>query len=180
MAAGAPRPRWYATLPPFFTLQPVRDTRTRQMKMWASWILDYCKAEGIQVLDVVEQADSALFHNRELDRRLSVDDAKTVVQEGLVDRGLGEWVGDGRLRIHWRTVDEWGDLLLAYVRTAGLDTSVCTVHELLHGDETAETEFHGMDRDVFMHVLEHLQDTRDACVVMPADDEAMTGVKFTL
>ncbi|KAM1404909.1 hypothetical protein ACFX2I_013351 [Malus domestica] len=33
--------------PPYFTLQPVRETRKKQIQLWNNLILDYCKTHSI-------------------------------------------------------------------------------------------------------------------------------------
>ncbi|KAB1200110.1 Vacuolar protein sorting-associated protein 25 [Morella rubra] len=37
--------------PPYFTLQPVRDTRDKQVQLWKDLILDYCRTQKLFVID---------------------------------------------------------------------------------------------------------------------------------
>lgn len=45
----------------FFSLQPVRDTREKQVQLWKELILDYCKTQKIFVIGLEE--DFPLFSN---------------------------------------------------------------------------------------------------------------------
>ena len=45
----------------FVSLQPVRDTREKQVQLWKDLILDYCKTQKIFVIGLEE--DFALFSN---------------------------------------------------------------------------------------------------------------------
>jgi ESCRT-II complex subunit VPS25 len=45
----------------FFSLQPVRDTREKQVQLWKELILDYCRTQKIFVIGLEE--DFPLFSN---------------------------------------------------------------------------------------------------------------------
>lgn len=45
----------------FISLQPVRDTRDKQIQLWKELILDYCKTQKIFVINLEE--DFPLFSN---------------------------------------------------------------------------------------------------------------------
>ncbi|XP_050263450.1 mitogen-activated protein kinase 20-like isoform X2 [Quercus robur] len=47
--------------PPYFILQPVRDTREKQVQCWKDLILDYCRTQKIFVIGLEE--DFLLFSN---------------------------------------------------------------------------------------------------------------------
>lgn len=49
----------------YFSLQPVRDTREKQIQLWKELILDYCKAQKIFLINVEE--DFPLFSNSAID-----------------------------------------------------------------------------------------------------------------
>lgn len=49
-ASGWEYPDYYNN-PPFFTLQPVAETRQRQLSMWIDLIRDYCKAHKVFIMD---------------------------------------------------------------------------------------------------------------------------------
>jgi len=97
----------------------------------------------------------------------------------LVSEGRGEWLDKGKTRclVLWRKVDEWGGVVLAWVRDNALDEGVVTIDEIINGDDTVGTDLHGIDRELLMRVLEHLEGKGAAKVFRgsSSDDE---GVKF--
>ena len=54
---------WQYTFPPFFTIQPNSDTRSKQVNAWCDLVLEYFKATKNYVLDVNEAQTSPLFCN---------------------------------------------------------------------------------------------------------------------
>jgi len=64
MASYQP-PAWYS-FPPYFTLQPVRETRERQLALWREFIVEYCRAHRTFVVSVDE--DTPLFVNGAINR----------------------------------------------------------------------------------------------------------------
>ncbi|KAI0459113.1 ESCRT-II complex subunit-domain-containing protein [Xylaria acuta] len=67
------------SFPPFFTRQSNANTRFSQDSKWASLILSYCAHHRIYKLGLTSPAAEALFHNRRLDKRLSLADAREVL-----------------------------------------------------------------------------------------------------
>ncbi|XP_029128919.1 uncharacterized protein LOC114916425 [Cajanus cajan] len=56
--------------PPYFTLQPVRDTREKQIQLWKELILDYCKTQKIFVIGLEEEFP--LFTNHVIESKLKI------------------------------------------------------------------------------------------------------------
>jgi len=54
--------------PPYFTLQPVADSRAKQISWWKDLILKYCKQCKVHVLSADEDDDSPLFWNKSIQR----------------------------------------------------------------------------------------------------------------
>ena len=71
-AGGAPAalesPPHFA-YPPFFTLQPVEQTRARQLSMWTELVLAYCAHARLFVVDA-DAPPQELFANAALPRKL--------------------------------------------------------------------------------------------------------------
>ncbi|KAG2301937.1 hypothetical protein Bca52824_030588 [Brassica carinata] len=65
-------------------LQPVRDTREKQIQLWKELILDYCKSQKVFLIGV---EDSPLFSNSAIDRTLKTS--------AIVGEGLAEWLDKG-------------------------------------------------------------------------------------
>ena len=87
---------------PFFTLQPVSETRDKQLKMWRELVLSYHEHHGLYTLSTATR--DALFRNPEIDRFLSSDAVDAVIAALLSHRDA-EWE-DAETRttllIYWR------------------------------------------------------------------------------
>ncbi|KAK2990093.1 hypothetical protein RJ640_017764 [Escallonia rubra] len=146
--------------PPYFTLQPVRETRDKQVQLWKEMILDYCRTQRIYVIGLEE--DFPLFTNHAIERR-------------------AEWMDKSHRKclILWHRVQDWADLILHFVKENGLEDSVMTVEEIRSGTESRGTELHGMDRTVLMRALKLLEHKGKLAIFKgtSADDE---GVKFSV
>ncbi|XP_077997606.1 vacuolar protein-sorting-associated protein 25-like [Glandiceps talaboti] len=167
---------WQYKFPPFFTLQPNLETRQKQLQAWCSLVLSYHKHKKIFSLDVTEAQSSPLFHNTQIDRKLPVD-AVHIVLEELRKKGNLEWADKSRRRclIMWRTPEEWGSLLYQWASTNGLLNTVCTLYELVSGDDTSKEEFHGLDMMLLKRSLKTLEAQRKAELISFDGNE---GVKF--
>ena len=80
--------------PPFFTLQPNLTTRASQMHSWSLLIQAYCRHQRAFSLSLIDAVNSPLFHNRTLNRRLTLRDARTVVSWMVSEEGgqRAEWI----------------------------------------------------------------------------------------
>ncbi|XP_004300186.1 PREDICTED: vacuolar protein sorting-associated protein 25 [Fragaria vesca subsp. vesca] len=164
--------------PPYFTLQPVRDTREKQIQLWKDLILDYCRTQKIFVIALEE--DFPLFSNPAIERSLS-HEAREAFLSILVSDGRAEWL-DKRHRkclILWHRIQEWANIILNFVKEYGLEDSVMTVEEIRSGIESRGTELHGIDRTILMRALKLLEQKGKLAIFKgtTADDE---GVKFSI
>ena len=53
-------------MPPSFTIQPVLNTRKKQMQLWIDLILDYSKAHKTYEYDITEATKSPIFNNTKI------------------------------------------------------------------------------------------------------------------
>lgn len=60
-------PAFYSQ-PPFFTLQPVQNTRVKQTKLWCDLIISYFQFFGLQELNLDATDTMALFNNKDIQR----------------------------------------------------------------------------------------------------------------
>jgi ESCRT-II complex subunit VPS25 len=98
-AAAFQFPEFYS-FPPFFTLQPVKATRAKQLNLWRDLILNWHK---YHVEYIMTTANVPLFCNAEIERTLSPEGQRAVI-ELLLESGHGEWedaTRQSRLRIMW-------------------------------------------------------------------------------
>ncbi|ESO99815.1 hypothetical protein LOTGIDRAFT_226114 [Lottia gigantea] len=165
---------WQYKFPPFFTIQPNLETRKKQIEAWCTLILDYQKYLKSYSLDVKEAQNSPLFYNKSISRRLHEDGIYTILGE-LQKKGHIEWKDKGRKEclIMWRTPEEWGKLIYNWADSKGLLNTVCTMYEISNGDDSADTDFHGIESWLLLRALKSLQ-LEGKCEVMAGNE----GVKF--
>ena len=173
MAEGEEFP-WQHSFPPFYTLQPNLETRKKQLDAWRSIVLDYCQRKGLTSLDLREAAQSELFNNSSIQRRLS-DEALREVFNELEAKGNVEWTDKARTRcnVYWRSPDEWGSLIYAHIKSKGQTNAICTLYELTEGTDAVGQPFYGLDESVLIKSLKTLEAQKKAEVF--GNNE---GVKF--
>ncbi|KAJ8555195.1 hypothetical protein K7X08_012691 [Anisodus acutangulus] len=164
--------------PPYFTLQPVRETREKQIQLWKELIIDFCRTQKIFVIGLEE--DFPLFSNPAIERSLS-HEATMAFLSALVSDSRAEWMDKGHRKclVLWHRIQDWADLIVNFVKEYGLEDSVMTVEEIRSGTESRGTELQGMDRTVLMQALKLLEHKGKLAIFKgsSADDE---GVKFSL
>ncbi|XP_044349292.1 vacuolar protein sorting-associated protein 25 isoform X1 [Triticum aestivum] len=166
--------------PPYFTLQPVRETREKQVQLWKELILDYCRSQKMYIISLEE--DFPLFSNPKIERSLSYE-AKEVFLAALVSEdqtaGRAEWIDKSHKKclILWLRIQDWANYILDFVKENGLE--VTTIEDIRSGIETHGTELAGIDRGVLMRALRLLEQKGKAVIFKgsSADDE---GVKFSV
>ncbi|KAI1616667.1 WNK lysine deficient protein kinase [Exophiala viscosa] len=171
-------PRSY-NFPPFFSPQPNALTLQAQLKKWSLFLQRYCKHHHIFKLTIIEALDTPLFHNSTLKKRLSLKDAKAVIDYMASKEGdeRAEWLGSEKSEawIWWRKPEEWATLIATWVEDTGQKGTVLTLYELVEGEATEKQEFHGLDMDVLRKSLNTLVKKGKAQVFGTGDQQ---GVKF--
>ncbi|KAF4214940.1 hypothetical protein CNMCM8980_008831 [Aspergillus fumigatiaffinis] len=172
------------SFPPFFTPQPNSTTRLSQLQKWSSLIQSWCRHHRIYRLSLIEAIESPLFHNATLRKRLTLSEARAVLdwmakseEEGGGGR-RAEWIDGGSKSvawIWWRRPEEWAGIVADWVEATGQKNVVLTVYELLEGEATMSQEWHGMDADVMLKSLNVLVKRGKAQVF---GSEGQEGVKF--
>ena len=74
MSAFAPPEFW--SFRPFFTIQPVTETREKQLKLWKDLILQYCLQNKCYK---IVPSQFPFFKNPAIDRELSADAINTII-----------------------------------------------------------------------------------------------------
>eukprot|EP00043_Microstomoeca_roanoka_P001048 m.30621 g.30621 ORF g.30621 m.30621 type:complete len:181 (-) comp10625_c0_seq1:167-709(-) len=170
---------WQYNFPPFFTLQPNDETRTKQLEGWKQLVVAFTKQHKLNRLVLSECASMELFHNKQLNRTLSSDGIVAVL-DYLQQSGHAEWKDSSKTEcaIFWRSPKEWGDIIYKWAVDTGNTDTVCTFFELLEGETGEGQAFYNMDRHVFRRALEQLQKEGKAEVFSTDDDDSADGVKF--
>eukprot|EP00249_Psilotum_nudum_P009621 c22049_g1_i1 orf=550-1113(-) len=168
---------YFYNYPPYFTLQPVHDTRNKQIQLWKELILKYCKYHKVFIIDLEE--DFPLFVNTSIDRKLS-HEARAMFLGALVAEGRAEWIDKGHRKclILWRKIQDWADIILLFVHEHGMEDGVMTLEELCFGDETHGTELAGIDRTVLIRSLKLLEQRGKATMFKGSSGDD-NGVKFS-
>jgi ESCRT-II complex subunit VPS25 len=152
-----PFPREYS-FPPFFTRQTNLTTHHAQLIKWAALVLAYCRHHRLFKLSLSSAISDPLatstttatttdthtdttdlFYNRQLNRRLSLADAREVLdflrRDGRAEPVDGTTTGDV-VWVYWRTPEEWAGLVEAWVDETAQRGGVLTLYELREGDAT--------------------------------------------
>jgi ESCRT-II complex subunit VPS25 len=161
--------------PPMFTIQPVEQTRLKQMESWRDILIKWVKHTKKASIDVNK---CEIFENTAINRKLSEKD-RVEVLDYLVGKGNGDWVDDTKSRclVFWNSLGEWAKLVYDWASTYGQVGNVFTLYDLVEGEETEGAEFHGLDKHVFYRVIAALQE-RGLCQVYASSNMEETGVKF--
>lgn len=166
---------YFYNYPPYFTLQPVKDTREKQIQLWKELILKYCKHRKCFLVDLEE--DFPLFENASIQRKLTFE-AREQFLGALIADGRAEWLDKNHRKclILWRRIQDWADLLVDFVRENGIE--LMTLEEIISGDETHGTELAGIDRGVLIRAIKILEQRGRAAMFKGSstDDD---GVKFS-
>ncbi|KAF3071506.1 Vacuolar protein-sorting-associated protein 25 [Trichoderma lentiforme] len=190
-----PFPREYF-FPAFFTRQTNITIHHAQLTKWSALILAYARHHRLFRITISAAAESDLFFNRGIDRRLSPPDIREVLDfmrkdgraeflrpDGAADASSSSAsaaaaAGGDVVFLYWRKPEEWAALVEAFVEETAQKGSVLTVYELTEGENTRGTdmaEFHGMDNQVLMKALNILVKRGKAQIF---GSEESLGVKF--
>eukprot|EP00027_Filamoeba_sp_ATCC50430_P006887 CAMPEP_0168562398 /NCGR_PEP_ID=MMETSP0413-20121227/12100_1 /TAXON_ID=136452 /ORGANISM="Filamoeba nolandi, Strain NC-AS-23-1" /LENGTH=178 /DNA_ID=CAMNT_0008593819 /DNA_START=13 /DNA_END=546 /DNA_ORIENTATION=+ len=155
-------------MPPLYTVQPVLNTRQKQLQMWGELVLDYSRFHKKYEFDINELATNAktsFFINSKINRKLSLEGIRLVFEE-LVSQGNGEWQDKdkNRITIYWRSPQEWGNLIYNWVADMGKLNTVLTVFEIQQGEDSEGQEFHGLETKVLLKALKALEKQNKAQV----------------
>lgn len=167
---------WEYNFPPFFTIQPNIETRKAQFEVWRSLLVDYCYHHNLHKLNIRDQLNKAPFYNERIDRRLSLEDARSIIAD-LVSKRFAEWCDSQKetCLIYTKQPVEWAKVIYKYVKEKSLYNTICTFYELLEGDSTVNYEFHQLDEAMFMKALKILEREGKAAVI---EMDGSRGVKF--
>ncbi|KAK4077113.1 uncharacterized protein Triagg1_4080 [Trichoderma aggressivum f. europaeum] len=152
-----PFPREYF-FPAFFTRQTNITIHHAQLTKWSALILAYARHHRLFRITISAAADSDLFFNRAIDRRLSPPDIREVLDFMRKD-GRAEFIRPGASNgaadassssasdaasgdvvfLYWRKPAEWAALVEAFVEETAQKGSVLTVYELTEGENTRGT-----------------------------------------
>ncbi|EPY50470.1 ESCRT II complex subunit Vps25 [Schizosaccharomyces cryophilus OY26] len=120
--------------PPFFTRQVNENAWQSQKTAWQKWILIWCREHRITQLSIhAELLESPLIHNEAIHRTLPLPVFREIVED-MVKQSYAEWTQKKEPRdtfwVYWRSVAEWGNIIIKWLFETGRDGAVCTFYEL--------------------------------------------------
>ncbi len=165
--------RLWDDFPPFFTLQPNDATRATQLEQWGGLLLAHCRHQRVTLLPAL--AEWPLWSNPRLQRTLPAEGIAAVA-EHLVARRRAEWADAARvtLRVLFKTVEEWGVLVLAAVQRCGYYDELKTLSDMSE-DLGLGQEFYRLEDELMVRVLRHLA-AKGHCQI--SEDAATGGGAF--
>ncbi|EGC35872.1 hypothetical protein DICPUDRAFT_32729 [Dictyostelium purpureum] len=170
----------YYNKEPFFTIQPIINTRKIQLQMWQDLILAYSRSNKIYELDLNEsiKTNLNLFNNEKINRKLSRDSLK-IIFDDIIENGYAEWIDKekNRVLIMWRKPEEWASLIYKWVSDCGFLNTVLTIWEIQNGDDSKKQDFHQLNTTILLKSLKVLEKQSKA-QTFSSDDEGNLGVKF--
>lgn len=165
---------WQYSFPPFFTLQPHRPTREKQVQAWKHLVITYCQTNCLSTLDLAETGDLPLFFNSDIQRRLSQEEVREVC-ESLAASGNLEWTDKSKRRayIFWKSPSQLGADIYRWVEESGQKGTVMTIAEILEEGSSSDTSWKGISHEIMLKSLVELEKSGKAEVF-----EGQDGVKF--
>ena len=169
-------PEFYS-FPPFFTIQPVLETREKQLALWRELILRYHTENKIKTCVL---HDCPLWKNERIHRQLNFPDEVMTVMEDFVQHGHGEWQDDNKThcRILWRKPEQLATDIYQWAQQNGHVGSVCTVYELHSGEDVNGMSFEGVDEELLRRALAILED-QGKCAIFKGETSSEDGIKFS-
>mmetsp|Transcript_9503 Transcript_9503/g.24412 ORF Transcript_9503/g.24412 Transcript_9503/m.24412 type:complete len:193 (+) Transcript_9503:209-787(+) len=181
-------PEFYS-YPPYFTIQPVKATREKQLACWREMLLAWCRHDRVFEIDV---ATCPVFENKSINRSLNLE-ARQVIIGDLLSQGYAtadpsaegksaatKAAGVKSVYVLWRSMSEWESTLLDWAHRTAQD--VLTIDELCNpeqgGEVGADELFCGMPKNLMRAVLRRLEKQGKVTIFQGGaqDDE---GVKFS-
>jgi ESCRT-II complex subunit VPS25 len=168
--------------PPFWTLQTNPASLSQQLQLWSIVI-----REQMRIINKTEITISAVlghppFANPAINRSLS-QTALTTILDHMVGTKHAEYLDDvkARVRVYWRSLDDWGNIMWKCMDDIGALNQVRTVRELHSDSEFNDRPFHGLPPELVLRILQSLEERGKAKVIKPKNPAAPVdeyGVKF--
>lgn len=183
------------SFPPFYTLQPNLTTQTRQLTLWSSLLQSWSSHTRTFRLHLPSSLSHPPFHNPKISRGLDIPTLRAILTHMASAEGgnrvswtpappfAGSTAATGAIPeaekntawFWWKTPEEWGDEVYAWVEATGQKGVVLTVYELREGDATKDQLWVGMEEQMFRRCVDGLVRRGKAQVFGQMDG---AGVKF--
>lgn len=105
-----------------------------------------------------------------------MENIKLVLEE-LVKMKRASWDRSKEsCKIFWNTPQEWSVLIYQWAESTGKIGTVCTLFEIINGDDVQDQEFYGLDQEIAKMALNLLEKDKKASLFESLDKSI--GVKF--
>lgn len=121
------RPRWgnLAQAEWMYNIPPREEDMELWAEEWADFLMMWAESRGTHVLSV-----STFVKEKPFSDMLGKADAFRLIGDSLVNKDVGEWLDEKKrqLRVYWRPLEEWGDLIYKWaIRTGKLRLDVQSI-----------------------------------------------------
>ena len=164
--------------PPFWTKQKNPEVLRQQIQLWSSWICYVCKTINKTQFVIDDILDQMIFNNKKIHRNLEKSFLIEILDD-MVKQRRAEYVSTekNQVRIYWRTLDEWGDILLDFASRAG--KGPWTYYDLAKDDDNINEKFHGIDIYLLDAIIKRLEEQHKVQILNKDKRELeYWGVKF--
>lgn len=148
-------------------------TREIQLNTWADLVLKYQKSLKQTILNINDE-NTNLFVNKGLNRQLNTDGRMMIMN--TLEKSAHAAPIDPKKRdiweVYWFTIDEWANMIYKWVSDNAMIGQVCTIFEIVNGDNSTDKEFYGLGNDFLLKILRRLEQNGKCELI---DEE---GVKF--
>ena len=170
-------PPFYSN-PPFFTLQPVLNTRDKQVSLWISLILSYSQFYKCFSYDLSSVSNLPLFNNTSIQRTLPVT-AMIFIFDSMISSQNGEWMNKEKTRfmVYVKSPESTGEEIYKWAMDMGKGNVVLTIWEIRKGEESEDQEFWDLDEDLIIKALQALE-KKGKCKLFQSSQSDESGVKF--
>lgn len=161
--------------PPFFTIQPIEETRKKQLELWKQLILEYHCSHSQYQMTI---SSFPYFRNEKIDRTLSTEGISLIINY-LINSRNAEWTDNTKtsLNIFYKAPETIADSLYKWVVNKGLVGSVLTVFELCSAEEHPDSVVLNIDPLLVRKSLLLLQ-AKGKCAIIQGAIVDEDGVKF--
>jgi hypothetical protein len=108
-----------------YHIPPREEDKKMWAEEWADFLINWAESRSLHVLSVATFVKEQPFNDM-----LGKVDAFRVIGDLLVEKDVGEWLDEKKkqLRVYWRPLEEWGDIMYKWaIRTGRLRLDVQSI-----------------------------------------------------
>lgn len=161
--------------PPFYTFQEgSREALRIQVSSWTEILLKYMKSKKQNILDLKSAIDSDIFNNKKINRKMSIEDARKIIEQ-MVQSQNAEYIDENnrdKIKVIWRTAGDWGEIIRNWAVSKSLNGTVFTFYDIAEGDDSADQPFYKLPYSDLLEAAKYLDKHKKGKLMTPADKNA--------